>query len=94
MNSRWLTIKQLDKQLKEWQAVNKKYGMPRTGWVKTLRLALSMSAEQLGSRLGFETHGQSLTWSVCGGRSGDVVSGACVVAGATRAAVREKGCRR
>jgi predicted DNA-binding mobile mystery protein A len=52
MNSRWLTIKQLDRQLKEWQAVSKKYGRPRDGWVKTLRVALSMSAEQLASRLG------------------------------------------
>ena len=52
MNNRWLTIKQLDQQLQEWQAVNKKYGAPRAGWVKTLRMALSMSAEQLANRLG------------------------------------------
>jgi predicted DNA-binding mobile mystery protein A len=52
MNNRWLTIKQLDKQLKEWQAVSKKYGRPRAGWVKTLRVALSMSVEQLARRLG------------------------------------------
>lgn len=52
MNSRWLTIKQLDQQLQEWQAVSKKYGVPRAGWVKTVRTALSMSAEQLANRLG------------------------------------------
>ncbi len=52
MNSSWLTIKQLDQQLKEWQAVSKKYGLPRVGWVKTLRMALSMTAEQLANRLG------------------------------------------
>ncbi|OGT38082.1 MAG: hypothetical protein A3F12_03145 [Gammaproteobacteria bacterium RIFCSPHIGHO2_12_FULL_38_14] len=52
MNNQWLTIKQLDQQLKEWQALNKKYGKPRAGWIKTLRVALSMSAEQLARRLG------------------------------------------
>jgi predicted DNA-binding mobile mystery protein A len=52
MNNRWLTIKQLDRQLKEWQSVSKKYGMPRAGWIKTLRVALSMTAEQLAGRLG------------------------------------------
>ena len=52
MNNQWLTIKQLDKQLKEWQTASKKYGKPRAGWVKTLRVALSMSAEQFANRLG------------------------------------------
>lgn len=52
MNNRWLTIKQLDRQLKEWQVVSNKYGRPRAGWVKTLRVALSMTAEQLAKRLG------------------------------------------
>lgn len=52
MNTRWLMIKQLDKQLKEWQAVSKKYSVPRVGWVKTIRMALCMSAEQLANRLG------------------------------------------
>jgi predicted DNA-binding mobile mystery protein A len=45
-------IKQLDKQLKEWQAVSKKYSVPRVGWVKTMRMALGMSVEQLANRLG------------------------------------------
>tara|TARA_R110000868_G_scaffold330538_4_gene591509 strand:- start:1573 stop:2130 length:558 start_codon:yes stop_codon:yes gene_type:complete len=52
MSNRWLTIKQLDRQLQEWQAVSNKYGKPRAGWVKTIREALSMSAEQLANRLG------------------------------------------
>ena len=52
MNSQWLMIKQLDNQLKEWQVVNSKYGRPRFGWVRTLRVALSMTTEQLASRLG------------------------------------------
>ena len=51
MSSHWLMIEQLDKQLKEWQAVSRKYGRPRGGWVKTLREALSMSVEQLANRL-------------------------------------------
>lgn len=45
-------IKQLDKQLKEWQSVSIKYGRPRAGWVKAVRTALSMSMEQLAGRLG------------------------------------------
>jgi len=52
MNNQWLVIKQLDKQFQEWQRINKKYGRPRSGWIKTLRMALSMSAEQLANRLG------------------------------------------
>lgn len=52
MNNQWLTIKQLDQQLKEWQALGKKYGKPRAGWIKTLRVALSMSSEQFANRLG------------------------------------------
>jgi predicted DNA-binding mobile mystery protein A len=52
MNKQWLTINQLDRQLKDWQAVNHKYGKPRAGWIKTLRVALSMSAEQFANRLG------------------------------------------
>lgn len=52
MNNRWLMIKQLDKQLKEWKVVSEKYGIPGTGWVKTVRVALSMTAEQLAKRLG------------------------------------------
>lgn len=52
MTNQWLKIKQIDRQLKEWQSLRNKYGMPRAGWVKTLREALCMSAEQLANRLG------------------------------------------
>lgn len=52
MKNQWLRIKQLDQQLREWQALGKKYGKPRDGWIKTLRVALSMSAEQFAERLG------------------------------------------
>lgn len=51
MKNQWLTIKQLDRQLKEWQTVSNKYGKPRAGWIKTLREALSMSSIQLAHRL-------------------------------------------
>jgi predicted DNA-binding mobile mystery protein A len=51
MNNQWLMIKQMDKQLKEWQEIGKKYGAPRMGWIKTLRTALSMTVEQLATRL-------------------------------------------
>jgi predicted DNA-binding mobile mystery protein A len=52
MKNQWLTINQLDRQLKEWQSIKNKYGKPRAGWIKTVRTALSMSAEQLANRLG------------------------------------------
>lgn len=52
MKNQWLTIKQLDRQLKEWQIISNKYERPRAGWIKTVRLALSMSAEQFADRLG------------------------------------------
>jgi predicted DNA-binding mobile mystery protein A len=54
MKNQWLTIKQLDRQLKEWQMLNHKYNKPGAGWIKTLRLALSMSAEQFADRLGLK----------------------------------------
>lgn len=52
MNNQWLRINQLDRQLKEWQELRNKYGKPKAGWIKTIRIALSMTAEQLASRLG------------------------------------------
>ncbi len=52
MSNQWLVIKQLNQQLKEWQTVNNKYGRPRVGWVKAVRVALCMSVEQLAERLG------------------------------------------
>jgi predicted DNA-binding mobile mystery protein A len=52
MNNQWLTIKQLDAQLKEWQAISQTFSRPRAGWIKTLRVALCMSAQQFADRLG------------------------------------------
>lgn len=52
MKNQWIIISQIDRQLKEWQAVKNKYAKPRDGWIKTLRLAFGMSAEQLANRLG------------------------------------------
>jgi predicted DNA-binding mobile mystery protein A len=54
MNNQWVTIKQLDKQLNEWQLLKKKYGKPSTGWIKIIRTALKMSVEQLSQRLGLK----------------------------------------
>jgi len=57
MNIRWLMIRQLDIQLKEWQLVNAKYSRPKLGWLKTIRMALAMTEEQLASRLGITRPG-------------------------------------
>ena len=51
MRNQWLTIRQLDHQLKEWQMVSLKYGRPREGWIKTLRKALCMTSLQLAESL-------------------------------------------
>ena len=51
MDTRWLIIRQLDQQLREWRVVSLKHGRPKEGWVKTLRVALRMSVEQLAYRL-------------------------------------------
>ncbi len=52
MKNQLLKINQIDRQLREWQAIKNKYGKPRKGWVKTLRTALSISGEQFAKRLG------------------------------------------
>lgn len=52
MKNKSLTIKQLDRQLHEWQRLSHQYGTPRKGWIKTVRSALSMTAEQFANRLG------------------------------------------
>ncbi|MBY0544807.1 MAG: mobile mystery protein A [Gammaproteobacteria bacterium] len=52
MKKQWLAISQLDRQFNEWQAINAKYKRPRAGWVKTIRAALSLTTEQLASRIG------------------------------------------
>lgn len=54
-NNRWLAVKQLDRQLKKWQAVSHEYGSPRAGWVKTLRKTLGITASQLAARLGLSS---------------------------------------
>jgi len=52
MDTQWLMLRQLDRQLKEWQVLGEKQNRPKIGWVKTIRTALGMTAEQLGRRLG------------------------------------------
>lgn len=52
MDTKWLTIRQLDKRLKGFQALSSKSPRPKLGWIKTLRNALSMSGQQLADRLG------------------------------------------
>jgi predicted DNA-binding mobile mystery protein A len=52
MNMKMLTVWQLDKILKKLNGVNKKCGMPESGWIKTLRKTLAMPVEQLSQRLG------------------------------------------
>ncbi len=54
MKNQWLMINQLDRQFKEWQILKHKSGKPRAGWIKTLRVALCMSTEQLANRLGLK----------------------------------------
>jgi predicted DNA-binding mobile mystery protein A len=51
MNMRWLVVRQLDEQLNEWHAVKDKYGIPKKGWIKTIRTALRISMNQLALRL-------------------------------------------
>lgn len=52
MNNQLLTLKQLDRQLKEWQTLGQKYSRPKAGWVKTVRNALGMTTQQLAERMG------------------------------------------
>ena len=52
MKNQWLMIRQLDRQLKEWHKASQLCGKPRIGWIKTVRKALNMTAEELGHRLG------------------------------------------
>ncbi len=53
MKSQQLKLKQLDRQIEDWEAIKQKYKHPpRSGWIKTLRKAFGMTAEQLGLRLG------------------------------------------
>lgn len=49
MNSKYLTIKQLDDQLHPWLTLQSR---PGQGWVRTIRKALGMTGKQLANRLG------------------------------------------
>lgn len=51
MRNQWLMIKQVDEPLRDWQVLISRYGKLKVGWIKTIRLALAMSAQQLGQRL-------------------------------------------
>jgi len=51
METNKLAIKQLDKKLEEW-GQSKAWFQPKNGWVKTIRKAIGMTANQLASRLG------------------------------------------
>lgn len=48
----FLVIKQLDSQFKFWHLLMKYSPKPKLGWVKTVRKALGMTAEQLAQKLG------------------------------------------
>jgi predicted DNA-binding mobile mystery protein A len=50
MNRKKLVIKQLDRELRAWKKLSP-YSVPTQGWIKTIRKALDMSAEQLARRL-------------------------------------------
>jgi predicted DNA-binding mobile mystery protein A len=49
MNKKNLLIKQMDERLKKLKKI--KYSIPKDGWVKNIRKALGMSAQQLANRL-------------------------------------------
>lgn len=49
--SKWLAVKQLDDQLDAFKPVQRQQ-RPKRGWVRAIRDALGMSAEQLGKRAG------------------------------------------
>lgn len=51
METNKLAIKQLDKKLEEWSK-SKVWFQPKNGWIKTIRKALGMTANQLANRLG------------------------------------------
>jgi predicted DNA-binding mobile mystery protein A len=54
MKNHLLMVRQLDRQLKEWRSLRVKYQPPKTGWVRAIRKALGMTAEQLAKRLGLQ----------------------------------------
>jgi predicted DNA-binding mobile mystery protein A len=50
-NSKWLRLRQLDELLHQFRPL-KSVPIPRQGWIKTIREALGMTAQQLAQRLG------------------------------------------
>ena len=54
MKSRPLLLKQIDRQIKPWQTLRLKQSRPKMGWVRTLRIALGMTLQELASRVGVE----------------------------------------
>lgn len=52
MKNQWLMIKQLDQQLQMWKKAARTSTNPRIGWIKAIRLALNMTADQFAIRLG------------------------------------------
>jgi predicted DNA-binding mobile mystery protein A len=56
MPNRSLQLHQLNSKMKSY-AILQRIPMPPTGWIKAIRLALGMSAEQLGKKLGITRQG-------------------------------------
>jgi predicted DNA-binding mobile mystery protein A len=52
MVTRNLMLNQLDRSLDPWKKANSNYMRPKVGWIKTIRNALGITAEQLAKRLG------------------------------------------
>ena len=52
MATRNLMLNQLDRSLEPWKAANSSYLRPKAGWIKTIRNALGITAQQLAKRLG------------------------------------------
>lgn len=52
MITRNLMLSQLDRIFQYWQIANSNYPRPRVGWIKTIRNALGITAEQLAKRIG------------------------------------------
>jgi len=52
MNTQWLMIKQINQHLMAWKKVSEKYGVPKSGWIQTIRKALGMTTQQFADRLG------------------------------------------
>src|SRR5271156_5628166 len=51
MDSRWLRLDQLDRSFKELRHL-KVRPVPKDGWIRTIRMALGLTIEQLAKRVG------------------------------------------